>query len=37
MEYKGYKIEQKDNKVIVEKVEDFNPVHVLTAGSVSDG
>ncbi|ABN53275.1 MAG TPA: DNA-3-methyladenine glycosylase 2 [Hungateiclostridium thermocellum] len=32
MEYKGYKIEQKDNKVIVEKVEDFNPVHVFDCG-----
>jgi len=37
MEYKGYKIEQKDNKVIVEKVEDLTLSSILTAGSVSDG
>ncbi|RXE59329.1 DNA-3-methyladenine glycosylase family protein [Acetivibrio mesophilus] len=32
MEYKGYKIEHKDNKVIVEGVLDFDPVHVFDCG-----
>ncbi|GAE89427.1 DNA-3-methyladenine glycosylase family protein [Acetivibrio straminisolvens] len=32
MEFKGYKIEQENNKVIVEKVMDFDPVHVFDCG-----
>lgn len=32
MEYKGYKIRQEDNSVIVEKVRDFNVVHTFECG-----
>lgn len=32
MEYKGYKVNQEGNSVIVEKVKDFNAVHTFECG-----
>src|SRR5690554_3865212 len=32
MEYKGYKIIQKDNRVLVEGIKDFNLVHTFECG-----
>lgn len=32
MEYKGYKIKKEENKVIVENVRDFDPVHIFECG-----
>jgi len=32
MEYKGYKIIEKENCIIVEDVRDFNPVHIFECG-----
>jgi len=32
MEYKGYKVNQEGNSVIVEKVKDFNGVHTFECG-----
>ena len=32
MEYKGYKVEEMENKISVEGVKDFNPVHIFECG-----
>lgn len=32
MEYRGYRINQEDNSVIVDKIKDFNPVHTFECG-----
>lgn len=32
MEYKGYKVEEKENSIEVQGVKDFNPVHVFECG-----
>jgi N-glycosylase/DNA lyase len=32
MEYRGYKFEQKGDKVIVEGVKDFHPIHIFECG-----
>ncbi|NLD46772.1 MAG: 8-oxoguanine DNA glycosylase [Clostridiaceae bacterium] len=32
MEYRGYKLKETENSVIVEGVKDFNPVHVFECG-----
>ncbi len=32
MDYKGYKVVEDDNQVIVQNVKDFNPVHIFECG-----